>query len=79
MSNQSRPGVASAPLDLSKEAVSEVYSPPRVAPCAPKYGMKQGISLDLTVNDPLDGMPWDFSREEKRQRARRLLKEQDPG
>ena len=37
-----------------------------------------GFALDLTVNDPLDGLPWDFSHAGKRNRARALLREQKP-
>ena len=35
--------------------------------------MAPGMAFDLTVNDPDDGLPWDFSRKDKRDKARRLL------
>ena len=37
-----------------------------------------GFAFDLTVNDPSDGKPWDFSKPEKRERARRIVREQRP-
>eukprot|EP00973_Karenia_brevis_P017222 2365562-Karenia_brevis.AAC.1 len=46
--------------------ISEVYSPPRVAPVAPTVGMKTGFSIDLTEMDPDDGMPWDLNIQAKR-------------
>ena len=33
-----------------------------------------GMALDLTVND-VDGMPWDFNVEEKRNKARQMVYE----
>ena len=33
-------------------------------------GLVAGFALDLTCNDPDDGMPWDFDRLEKREKAR---------
>ncbi len=37
-----------------------------------------GFSFDITVNDPMDNQPWDFCLKSKRERARRLLREQAP-
>ena len=37
-----------------------------------------GFAFDITVMDPLDGRPWDFSIESKRRRARQLIREQNP-
>ena len=37
-----------------------------------------GFAFDLTVADPDDGQPWDFSRRDKREKARRMLREQKP-
>ena len=36
-------------------------------------GLIPGMSLDLTENDT-DGQPWDFNKEEKREKAMRLVK-----
>ena len=33
------------------------------------HGVTPGLALDITVIDPMDGQPWDFSVEGKRQRA----------
>ena len=65
----------------ARALVSEVYSPPRVTKLLKQMNCKYaapGLALDLTVNDPLDGMPWDFSIEAKRRRARQLFAEQRP-
>ena len=35
-----------------------------------------GFAFDLTTNDPDDGLPWDFGKESKRDKARALLREQ---
>ena len=40
--------------------------------------MAPGFALDLTVIDPDDGMPWDFEIKGKRDKARRILREQRP-
>ena len=37
-----------------------------------------GFAFDLTTNDPHDGLPWDFGTESKRDKARALLREQEP-
>ena len=61
--------------------VSEMYSPPRVTAeiirSKNKYVLP-GFALDLTVLDPDDGMPWDFSIASKRDKARTLSREQQP-
>ena len=67
----------------SKAIVSEIYSPPRVTELLRKNQGRHrrllpGYALDLTVNDPLDNKPWDFNREDKRERARHLLRRQKP-
>ena len=38
-------------VGIINSTVSEVYSPPRIAPLAAEYGMKSGFSLDITVDD----------------------------
>ena len=38
--------------NLPDGSVSEIYSPPRVAPLAPEFGFHQGDSMDLLTNDP---------------------------
>ena len=65
----------------AKAIVSEVYSPPRVTKLLRESRMRHavpGLALDLTVNDPMDGTPWDFSIAAKRRRARQLFAEQRP-
>ncbi len=65
----------------ARRIVSEIYSPPRVTDLIRKSRMRHilpGYALDLTVNDPIDSKPWDFSFKHKRERARQLLREQKP-
>jgi hypothetical protein len=65
----------------SRRIISEIYSPPRVTELIRRSHMKHilpGFALDLTVNDPLDGAPWDFRVESKRIRARALVRQQRP-
>ena len=61
-----------------EDGVAEVYSPPRVANKAANHGLNPGWSLDLTVADPYDGQPWDFTLKEKRKRAEELLRSRKP-
>ncbi len=61
--------------------VSEIYSPPRVTrmvSCMPSLKLLPGYALDITVDDPDDGQPWDFDDKTKREKARRLIREQKP-
>ena len=44
----------------------------------PGHGCSPGFALDITCTDPDDGMPWDFDKAEKREKARRLLRMQKP-
>ncbi len=39
------------------------------------WGVLPGMALDLTVEDPDDGMEWDFSNNQKRDKAERLIEE----
>ena len=49
-------------LQMISEAidVAEIYSPPRIAERAEKWGLEGGWSLDLTTTDK-DGKHWDFA------------------
>ena len=58
--------------------VAEVYSPPRMARAARRHGLKGGWSLDLSVDDPDDGLPWDLSDPSKQQKAMKLLDSDKP-
>ncbi len=58
--------------------VAEVYSPTRVTGMAEKFNLKPGWALDLTMNDPDDDKPWDFSMPEKREKAKKLQKQDAP-
>ena len=56
---------------------SEIYSPLRITAEVRRGKYKHlspEIAFDLTVNDPDDGQPWDFSRHDKREKARRILR-----
>ena len=64
-----------------RHVVSEIYSPPRVTLELMRGRFKHlspGLAFDLTVNDPDDGKPWDFSRASKRAKARELIKQTRP-
>ena len=39
---------------------------------------KRYLVPDITCDDPDDGEPWDFDRREKREKVRRLLRQQKP-
>ena len=61
--------------------VSEIYSPPRVTRMAsmlPSLKLLPGYAMDITTEDPDDRQPWDFDCAAKRDKARRLLREQKP-
>ncbi len=48
-----------------RRIVSEIYSPPRITAELRKMRgrhLMPGLALDLTVIDPDDGLPWDFSK-----------------
>ena len=51
--------------------VAEVYSPPRVAIEAEKFGLQPGWSMDLTNG-------WDFRQKEDRERAKKYVEEEKP-
>ena len=60
--------------------VSEIYSPPRVTAAAkllPGLRIAPGFALDLTQVDE-NGEPWDFDREDQRQKALAMVEEQEP-
>ena len=64
-----------------RRIVSEMYSPPRVTAEIRRKGHRHlmpGFALDLTVVDPEDGLPWDFSKAGKREKARQLRRQQKP-
>ena len=56
-------------------AIVEIYSPPRVNAIAELWGLLPGWSLDLTTIDPDDGMPWDFSIQDKRDKAEQMVRD----
>ena len=65
----------------AKKIVSEIYSPPRVTALMRQLKSRHympGYAFDLTTIDPEDGKPWDFSLAHKRERARRMIREQQP-
>ena len=64
-------------IESQKFLVSEIYSPPRVTAEIRRCGFKHigaGLALDLTVSDPEDAQPLDFSRHAKREKSRRLIR-----
>jgi hypothetical protein len=51
--------------------VSEVYSPPRIAPAASQWGFQPGVSMDLRTG-------WDFTKATHRNAAKKLLRDGQP-
>ena len=39
-----------------------------------RMGLIPGLSLDLTTCDPEDNMPWDFNKQDKREKAEAMVK-----
>ena len=73
----------------AKVVVSEIYSPPRITAelkdvkknqhkSALYRNMVPGLALDLIVNDPDDGQPWDSCVRSKREKARELIRQTQP-
>ena len=65
----------------SRHLVSEIYSPPRITQEIKRgryRNLAPGFAFDLTIVDPDDGEPWDFCSQSKRDKARRLIREQRP-
>ena len=65
--------------EAGRKIISEMYSPPRVTAELKKMGHKHlvpGFALDLTVMDPDDGMPWDFSDCRKQDKAMKMVRSQ---
>ena len=52
-----------------QDPIMEVVSPVRVNGMASRLGLIPGMSLDLTGNDPEDGLPWDFNTPDKRNKV----------
>ena len=57
--------------------VAEIYSPPRIAERARKWGLRGGWSMDLTTTDE-NGKKWDFSKKEMREKAINKIKKDRP-
>ena len=60
--------------------VSEIYSPPRVTHAArmlPRLGVTPGFALDITTTDE-NGVPWDFSRDDRKKKATQLVINDEP-
>jgi hypothetical protein len=50
--------------------IIDSHSAPRIGAIAGMWDLLPGWSLDLTVNDPDDGEPWDFNMQENETRLR---------
>ena len=64
-----------------RRLVSEICSPPRVTAMLKRmtnHGLTPGLALDLTTDDPDDGMPWESDATAKCKKALRLQREQKP-
>ena len=50
-----------------------MYCPARITKIASDMGLRPVWALDLTTIDPEDGMPWDFTKENKKRSEMKLL------
>ena len=57
--------------------VAEICSPPRVTDMAARMELEAGWSFDLTTTDE-NGIPWDFSKEERRKAAMERVPRDEP-
>ena len=48
-------------IGMTSSDVSEIYSPPRFAAEAPRFGLRAGFSADLETLNP-NGVPWGSTR-----------------
>ena len=71
-------GAQAISADMNAVDVTEIYSPPRIAPIAARRGLVAGSSMDLTVTNPASGKPWDFSKADMRRRAKLKIKKEEP-
>ena len=55
-----------------------ITRPKMVQDALKTFQERPGFALDLTVVDPEDGSPWDFCKKEKRDKARKMQREQRP-
>ena len=55
-----------------------MYSPPGVTKVATSMKLRPAFALDLTLVDPEDGMPWDFTFEAKRRRCKEKIEADKP-
>ena len=62
---------------MKRADVAEVYSPERVVKVAREEGLRAGFSLDITNTDER-GVPWDFTKVERRNAAIRRILEEEP-
>ena len=68
-------------FEMTGPDVVEVYSQPRVTQEAgvhKRFKIRPGWSLDLTLDDPMTGLPWDLGKSEVRTRVRSLVKSTKP-
>ena len=64
----------------TRHLVSEIYSAPRVTKALkllPGLNLVPGFALDLTTQDE-NGEEWDFTKEDRREKARRKVEEEKP-
>ena len=55
-----------------------MYSPPRVTKLAQKVHLKPGFAIDLSENDPVDGLPYDLNDKVKRDRVEQRVRDERP-
>ena len=56
-----------------------MYSPPRLKEVAAEYGLSPDFALDLTTNDPTDGVAWGFNKDWIQRKALDKIQKCKPG
>ena len=63
---------------LGHPKISGIYSPPRVTPSSGRCRFRRGLARVLSVLDPTDGLPWDFTLPSKRAQAPTPIEDESP-
>ena len=59
--------------------ICEAFSPPRIAPFAPEYGLRSGWSMDVMHVDGVTKKRWNLVSEQDRAEARERVRRDKPG
>ena len=65
-------------LGISKNDVSEIYSPSRFVKEANRFGLRPGFAIDLEISKNSKGEHWDLSKKEDKREMFRMLHKEKP-